>query len=122
MARRRRDKKSKTRDVRTITNDTLRSLPNRSPLPFDLSVIEDLRQFHPRPDLVSPRPLLTFPKPRVVARQAYKKPTVLGFDVPANVLVCVRRKMRKEVLHAFNKAGKGGQKRPRRNRFSDLRC
>lgn len=49
-------------------------------------------------------------------------PEALHFSVPQDVLVCVRRKKRKEVLHALKKTGKSGQKRPRRNYYSDIHC
>lgn len=49
-------------------------------------------------------------------------PSGVAFKHPEEVLVCVRRKQRKEVLHAFNKTGKSGQRRPRRSRFSDVHC
>lgn len=43
------------------------------------------------------------------------------FDDPAT-FVCARRRTRKEVMHATRKAGRGGQKRPRRNWLSDVSC
>lgn len=38
----------------------------------------------------------------------------LGFSAPQDVMTCIRRKIRKEVLHAFQKAGKGGRQRKHR--------
>ena len=48
----------------------------------------------------------------------------VGFDAPVHVLVCVRRKRRKEVLFAKRKTGSGGgrQRRPRHNWFSKIHC
>lgn len=46
----------------------------------------------------------------------------LSFEAPKKVLICVRRKQRKEVLHALRKAGKFGQRRPRRSYYSDISC
>lgn len=48
----------------------------------------------------------------------------VGFHAPWQVIICVRRKRRREVLHALNKtgAGKGRQRRPVRNTFSEVRC
>lgn len=49
-------------------------------------------------------------------------PVRIGFRNPERVLVCVRRQRRKEVLHAFRKTGKVGQKRPRRSASSSISC
>lgn len=46
----------------------------------------------------------------------------LTFAVPDKVAICVRRKRRKEVMFAKNKAGKSGQKRPKRNYWSSISC
>lgn len=46
----------------------------------------------------------------------------LVFDAPKHVVVCIRRQRRKEVLHALNKAGKGGMRPPRRNWLSRIGC
>lgn len=45
-----------------------------------------------------------------------------SFDNPLTVTVCVRRRVRKEVLHALNHSGKSGQKKPRKNFNSNIRC
>lgn len=49
-------------------------------------------------------------------------PTKIGFENPDSVLVCVRRSIRKQVLHALRKTGKKGQKTPRFNVFSKISC
>lgn len=49
----------------------------------------------------------------------------LGFHAPWQVIVCVRRKRRREVLHAIRVAGKRGVgrgKTQRRNSYSQVRC
>lgn len=47
----------------------------------------------------------------------------LKFSAPADVLVCVRRQQRKEVLHALRKTGRGkGGGRKRRNWWSRIGC
>lgn len=46
------------------------------------------------------------------------------FAAPSNVALCVRRRMRREVLHALNlthKAGRSGKPR-RYNRYSQVKC
>lgn len=99
----------------------------RSPSRDLLRQIEDRRSFYPEP---ATRPALTFSgsSASIDAHIPKKKanrnrvPTQFAFSAPGDVLVCVRRKRRKEVLHALRKTGKRGQRRPRRNRFSDIRC
>lgn len=46
------------------------------------------------------------------------------FSQPDLVSVCVRRQRRREVLHAFNRTGRGGARarRYRRNYYSDISC
>lgn len=49
----------------------------------------------------------------------------LGFHAPWQVIICVRRKRRREVLHAFRIAGKRGIGRGKswkRNSYSQVRC
>jgi len=50
--------------------------------------------------------------------------TRIGFQYPWQVMICVRRKRRKEVLHALKKTGGRGapHKKPRRNYWSEVRC
>lgn len=48
----------------------------------------------------------------------------LSFDfvLPRHAVVCARRRIRKEVMFARNKAGRRGQRRPRRSSRSSLVC
>jgi len=48
----------------------------------------------------------------------------VGWQHPWQVMICVRRKRRKEVMFAIGKAGAGGgmQRPPRRNFWSEVRC
>lgn len=48
----------------------------------------------------------------------------VGFQHPWQVMICIRRKRRKEVIFAKGKAGSGKrkQKRPHRNFWSEVRC
>lgn len=45
----------------------------------------------------------------------------VAFEQPKRVLVCVKRKERREVLHAKKKTGRGNRA-PTWNRFSHIRC
>lgn len=102
-----------------------------------LSLLEDNRQFNF--ELEDVRPPAVFPDSlpaRIVADDAlpqldrrsrsarsttWPSPTV-AFTEPTNVVACARRQQRKEVLHAKRKTGRSGQRRPRFNRWSDVRC
>lgn len=101
----------------------------RSPSRSLLRQIEDRRSFYPEP---ATRPALLFsgakhsliastPK-KATKRAKSRVPSQVAFYAPSQVLVCVRRKRRKEVLHALRKTGKRGQRRPRRNSLSHIRC
>jgi len=48
--------------------------------------------------------------------------TRVTFAVPDRVAMCVRRKVRKEVLHALNVAGRTGIKKRRTNFWSKVGC
>lgn len=83
----------------------------------------DRRLFHPDPESFSPG--------RVVVRRSrdprkdayYFKSSVFGFESPRQVSICVRRKQRREVLFARNRAGGGGRrKRPKFTEYSRVRC
>lgn len=124
--------KSVRRDVLPIAN----SLPDTLP---SLRHFEDRRYYFP---VKSVEPIRSFGynSSRIVLRQKPKvlrssvvsvKPTqkrrnrpVVGFSfsAPREVLICVRRKIRKQVLHALRKTGKVGQRRPRRGFYSSVSC
>lgn len=48
-------------------------------------------------------------------------PARVAFSDPRKVIICHRRKSRREVLFAFGKGG-GGKKKPRRSPWSDVSC
>lgn len=136
-------KKSRNRSQRrrVTTANTNRRLPTlsldsiRIGHQFDLEdflPVEDRRVFHPEGDLAPPRTTRGTTSRLVVAEPArslpskdmfahLRVPSGVQFEQP-DVLICVRRQQRKEVLHATNKAGKRGQKSPRRSAFSDIKC
>lgn len=124
MARRHRNRTSPSfqPDVRIVR------VAVRSPL----QLLEDRRLFHPARDLRPVRSFFMRPrlivasvkKPRVVSRKSVLVDSLshrIGFDVPRNVAICVRRKTRKEVIIAKRVAlGGGGAKH--RNIWSDVKC
>lgn len=122
------------------TKDTTNRMlpPSLSTKQLDLfrPIVADDRRFHHPDGLYRPAKDVLGNVPRVVVRRksdkyqyslkksfpALYEPDFQAFAVPDRVLICVRRKRRKEVLHALKKTGKGGQKRPRRNWYSDVTC
>lgn len=100
-------------------------------LPIDNRAYEDRRQWHPDGDYRPARSYsrsrqqLKLSDPMDDLRDVWQSTrAVLAFSNPRDVLVCVRRKMRREVLHAFRKTGRGGGRKrpPRYNWFSKIKC
>lgn len=127
----RRSKRSKGRRVTTdnANNYLLPFMADDTPL-MD---IQDRRAFNPSSPYSPNVKTDTLParvrrKPKVYQHSLKKRLAknqvhlVQSFFAPENVLICVRRKTRKEVLHAFKKIGMKGQKKPRRNVYSDVHC
>lgn len=101
---------------------------------MSLRVYEDRRTFHPDADYRYPAsfryttPIVVGPTPPIgkSSRQLQSRfntpPASVAFETPKQVLTCVRRKIRAEVMHATRKAGIKGQKTPRRSVHSDIHC
>nr|QJB20588.1 MAG: hypothetical protein [Microvirus sp.] len=109
------------RDYYTITNIPS---PDRVLLPnkIDYTEVEDARRYSP-----TPRRPVSIPKSITGSPAPYNykslDPIRVAFEQPEKVLLCVRRKMRKEVLHALKltrRKGKGGSYR--RTPLSDIHC
>lgn len=131
-----RNHSNKRRDIPRIANATALPFempsPRLSPMAY-LSEIEDRRRYDPSGgtsparSVSRPQHTLVLPQPKNPDRLGNRVrnsqlPSGVAFQSPEKVLVCIRRKMRKEVLHALKKAGKTGQKRPRRSYYSDIHC
>lgn len=92
-------------------------------LDTSLMEVEDGRQWHP---LRQDRPAESFRRAdrmftdSVVAFDD-RRPS-RGFAHPPGVAVCIRRKTRREVLHALRKTGRGGSKKRRYNWKSFVKC
>lgn len=119
------------------------ALPRPTPR-VDLRLFEDRRTFHPdfiRPAFSLPRAssrlivgkgiLVGRPNTNVsrsdTVRSALRGsiPHQVGFEVPKDVVICLRRKRRREIMHALGKAGRGGIGRGRKrhtNHFSEISC
>lgn len=141
---RRRRSNPSPRVVSTNTNRRLRkvvrirrlsSRPTLGRLGFSRSVLrtlEDRREFHPerarRParGFFIPRHrlvILSDPVGDSMRDMSQSVPFSIGFERPKQVAVCIRRKQRREVIHALGKAGAGvRRRRPRRSEYSDVRC
>lgn len=111
----------------------LPSLPVNVPLdPVALSEIEDRREFGfgSKPVRSSRRWTVRAgvrPRSRPTARSRSFDMQSLMFYHPKHVIRCVRRKIKKEVLHALGKTGKGSgwklkRRKYRRNDLSNVRC
>ena len=90
--------------------------------------IGDRRFFHPMGEL---RPVVSVERAArrlVPARKALPSrsrvsiPERIGFAVPEKVMVCVRRKVRREVIHAKRLTGRGARAPRRRNIWSNVSC
>lgn len=116
------------RDKLDIANDTLSDLVGPSFDPLPLAYAEDRRlerdQVSPIPGTVRGRRARIVSSPVAFtlkgARSRSRQFNVDAFHVPREVAVCVRRKVRKQVLMA---KGKGGKNRPpRRGPWSHIHC
>ncbi|QXP44185.1 MAG: hypothetical protein [Arizlama microvirus] len=137
MARRRRSNTVR-REISTISNRRLSGPIRRSRPAFKLSPlreIEDRRDYHPegpaRParSLSSARHRLVMtPQPQLPSRLPDTfTPTIpvgVSFEAPRRVAICVRRKQRREVLHALGKTGRGSRhhRKPRKSYYSEVNC
>lgn len=95
--------------------------------PSVLTPQSDRRLYHPNKFMVHALPRAAaqlVPDRRGNAIRAQNLSPRLMFNTPARVALCVRRKMRREVLHALKltrKSGKGGGRR-HRNAWSQIKC
>lgn len=97
--------------------------PVLSEIEFTASLPDDLRTWVPEPRLRRPQ---TFSGTIPVTTHS-RKATPFGytqhFAAPQSVVMCVRRKQRREVIHALNLTGKGAKARSRRRTsWSDVKC
>lgn len=139
MARRRRHKSTPTqtlkRDALTVASLPARLLeralsPVLSPIVYadnfvtaSRALLDDWRNWEPDAIIRRPKTL----SGSVPVTKTSSRATPYGFTqhfaAPQSVVMCVRRHRRREVLHAFGKAGKRGRKgRYRRNMWSSVKC
>lgn len=102
---------------------------------FPLLAFEDRRLWNPEGDIAPARSFSTTRhrlravlSPSIQVRDRYEDrsyrpvPWLIGFRNPSRVLVCVRRKQRREVLFALGQGGKNGQSSHRLSEYSDIHC
>lgn len=94
--------------------------------PVDLRVFEDRRTFSPvRHQVRSPGVFSRRDQRRLVDGPALSRdrlPARLQFAVPDKVVLCVRRKRRREVLFATRRTRSGRGRARRRNMWSAVKC
>lgn len=95
----------------------------------DLQAIQDRRTWRPEPKHARPVVTITVGQAaRLTLRQPskYNAPSQtkarIAFQEPDRLPVCIRRKERREVIFAAGKAGKKGQRPPRKNQWSEIQC
>lgn len=97
---------------------------------FALSLIEDRRTHYPGLKPYN-RPIaqMTVGKParlHLVENKRYSAPSqtkaTVAFQEPHKLPICIRRKERREVLHAKGVAGSKHLRKPTRNEWSDVSC
>lgn len=111
------------------------------------NIYEDRRRWHPEGANALPRSMVQFKNiiserpPNFVGDEIYNprtgeliytkgsqlnqttfKPWKMAFDNPWKTIICLKRKMRREVIHAMGFAGKAQSKKPRWTQFSFVRC
>lgn len=100
---------------------------NLSPPKINLKPIEDRRRWHPDGKQVAPQATQRLHRALKIASPAptapkYKLPSRVAFSAPKHVVVCVRRKTRKEVLFAKKLTKRGSGSRKHRNPWSEISC
>lgn len=117
------------RSALNVTSNPYRPLVRLTPIVFRSPTpsLDDRRVFHFDKMAVS---ALRRSATRLVARQnplhnqLSQTKALVAFADPDKVHICLRRRVRKQIMHALGKAGKGSRffKKPRRNEFSSVHC
>ncbi len=93
-----------------------------------LGEYEDRRRWAPVHDVRSPKGVIALShrlKEVLVRKKGKSEVRKIGFINPARVIICARRRMRREVIHAIKRSGAGGgyrYKKPKWNENSAIVC
>lgn len=124
MAKGKNRNRSKPRDLSNLVSTRrVRVAPIVQNPVVALTEIEDRRSYRgpvrsisgAKYSLVAHQPKKQLNRPRM------KVPYQVAFSNPRSLMVCLRRSIRKRVIHAIGKAGRGNR-RGRRNAYSNIRC
>lgn len=106
-----------------------RRLPRQSIRSFNQVLLDlarlsgqDQRRFLPHKKLMPARTVTGMIAPTKIKKHVPLRLTREKFINPKAVTICVRRSMRKEVLHAIGKSGLNRGRNYRRNQWSDVSC
>lgn len=138
MARKRRSKTKKyTRRTVSRSNRRLPSkkyyqtdifefLPSSSPITQQTNYTQKKRASYVRktrniPSTLHSNSYIASPLNNSIIQSIFNAPTVV-FKQLKQVKTCINRSIRKEIMHASGKAGKRGQKKPRFNDSSNIKC
>jgi len=133
MSRRRRRDDTPRPSVRLPSPSTVRRLTpivrptvvvrvQAPPVNLDRRVFHPDGRFRPAPVLVRAARRLVVARPKRPGRSAMQLNHRIGFAIPAKVMICVRRKERREVIFAKRYSGKGARSRKTRNIWSSVQC
>ncbi len=121
--------KSRSRVIPRNTNNSLRfSKLARAIINQNNRFIEDRRRYNPTRQPRTHKTTLGTSAKIIFTQQTGKKnqmkfkTPIARFVNPAQVIACVRRKQRKEIMFANKKAGRQGQRKQKRNSISNIKC
>lgn len=92
------------------------------------TILSDLRRWQPTRAKIThyrngtPTNITHRPKPLKIGSEPPRLDDIAYFTNPKRAMVCVRRKVRRQVLHALKKTGKGAKARRKFNENSKIRC
>lgn len=108
------------RDIRVIASPRLGLRPLAPPTPYPVSPplpeFSDRRRHHPA------KPHIRHHGLRVPSLRRKRLSPFLGFEMPLKLNICVRRKIRREIMFARGGAGSRKMRKPRRSYYSNVRC
>lgn len=94
----------------------------RPPVNLDRRTFHPDGRFRPAPTLVRAARRLVVARPQKPRLSVSQLNHRIGFAIPKKVLICVRRKERREVIFARRGHGKGARSPKTRNIWSNVKC